>query len=96
MPIDRDDVLKAARLARIELSEQEIERFGDDLSAILDYVAKLDELDLDEVEPQTHATTLAAAFREDEVDQSLTREEALTNAPATEDGHFRVPKVVED
>ena len=86
MSITRDDVLEIARLARID----------DDLSSILDYAAKLDELDLDDVEPQTHATGLAGVLREDEVEQTLTREEALMNAPATEDGHFRVPKVVED
>ncbi len=96
MAITKSDVLKIARLARIELSEEEIEDFQGDLSAILDYAAKLDELDLDDVEPQTHAAEVAGVLREDRVEQTLTREEALSNAPATEDGHFRVPKVVED
>lgn len=96
MAITKQDVLKIARLARIELEEQELERFGDELSAILDYAAKLDELDLTDVEPQTHATELAGGLREDRVEQTLSREDALANAPQTEDGHFRVPKVVED
>lgn len=96
MTITKDDVLNIARLARIELAETQIEHFQGDLSAILDYVAKLDELDLDDVEPQTHAAELAGVLREDRVDQTMSREEALSNAPATEDGHFRVPKVVDD
>ena len=105
MSISREEVLRIARLARIELDEAEIERLKDDLGSILEYVEKLDELDLDGVEPQTHATqthaTLskdgpASALREDKVEQTIDRDAALSNAPDTEDGHFRVPKVVED
>ena len=102
MSISRQEVLRIARLARIQLSDDEIDRIGEDLSSILDYVETLDELDLEGVDPQTHATVSEdesdadSALREDRVEQTLTQQEALQNAPDTEDGHFRVPKVVED
>ena len=96
MSISREEVLRIATLARIDLDDDEVESLRDDLGSILGYVEKLEELDLDDVEPQTHAVDLEAAFREDEVDQTLDRDDVLTNAPDVEDGHFRVPKVVED
>lgn len=96
MAISREQVLHIARLARVELSEAEVEHYRDDLSSILDYVDKLDELDVGEVEPTTHAVELESRLRPDEVEQRLTHDEVLQNAPDSETGHFRVPKVVED
>ena len=95
MSISRQQVEYIAKLARIELDEGEVERFQEDLSAILDYVEKLEELDTEEVEPTTHAVLSEMAGRADEREESLSREEVLENAPDSDDGQFRVPKVVE-
>ena len=90
--IDRDQVLHVARLARLELSEEEVERMAGELSKILDHIEKIDELDdLDGVEPTSHVVQLENVLRPDEPRPSLPRERALAEAPdASEDG-FRVP-----
>ena len=93
MAITRDDVLHVARLARLELSDQEVERMCDQLSAILDAVGKVSELDLSGVEPTAHPLDLVNVLAEDEPRPSLPREEALANAPDPEDGFFGVPAV---
>jgi len=93
MTISRDDVLHVARLARLEIPEEEIARVQEDLGAILDAVSKVSELDLDEVEPTSHPLDVVNAWAEDEPRPSLPQEEALANAPDPEDGHFRVPAV---
>lgn len=95
MEISRDTVLHIARLARLELAEAEVDAYQRDLSQILGYVAQLDELDTSNVEPTSHAVPTAMRFREDAAEPRLTRDEVLSNAPASEDGMFRVPKVVE-
>ncbi len=92
MAISRDDVLHVARLARLELSDAEVERFREQLSAILDAVSKVQELDLSDVPPTSHPSAdVVNVWREDEPRPSLPREEALANAPASQDGMFRVP-----
>jgi aspartyl-tRNA(Asn)/glutamyl-tRNA(Gln) amidotransferase subunit C len=91
--ITRDDVLHVARLARLELSDEEVERFGGQLSAILDAVGKVSELDLDDVPPTSHPLDLVNVFGEDVPRPCLSREEALANAPDPEDGFFGVPPV---
>lgn len=96
MAISREQVLHIARLARIELSEDQIEHYREDLNSILKYVDKLEELDLSGVEPTTHAVDLDSRLRDDEVEQRLNHDQVLENAPDTEAGQFRVPKVVED
>ena len=89
--IDREQVLHVARLARLQLDDDEIERVSGELSAILGHVERMDELDLDGVPPTTHVVDVANALREDEPRPSLDREVALAQAPArTEDG-FVVP-----
>jgi aspartyl-tRNA(Asn)/glutamyl-tRNA(Gln) amidotransferase subunit C len=93
MAITRDDVLHVARLARLELSEAEVERMREQLSAILDAVGKVSELDLSDVEPTAHPLDLVNVFGEDEPRPSLKREEALAGAPDPEDGFFGVPAV---
>lgn len=95
MAVNRDEVLHIARLARLRLSEAEVETFGAQLSSILDYVEQLNELDTADVEPTTHAVPLVMHLRPDAVESRLSREEVLANAPDASDGHFRVPKVVE-
>jgi aspartyl-tRNA(Asn)/glutamyl-tRNA(Gln) amidotransferase subunit C len=94
--ISREQVLHVARLARIELDDDDVEHYRGDLSSILDYVDKLGELDLAGVEPTTHAVELASRLRDDEVEQRISADAALGNAPDVETGHFRVPKVVEE
>jgi aspartyl-tRNA(Asn)/glutamyl-tRNA(Gln) amidotransferase subunit C len=89
--IDRDQVLHVARLARLRLSEQEVETMVGELSGILEHVDRIGRLDLEGVEPTTHVVALENVWRADEPWQSLPREVALANAPETEDGAFRVP-----
>ena len=93
MAITRDDVLHVARLARLELSDDEVERFGGQLSAILDAVGKVSELDLEDVPPTSHPLDLVNVYGEDVPRPCLSREEALANAPDPEDGFFGVPAV---
>ena len=89
--IDRDQVLHVARLARLRLTDDELERMSGELSAILEHVERINELDLDGVAPTSHVVDVENVLRPDEPRPSLPRERALENAPdATGDG-FRVP-----
>jgi len=89
--INRDEVLHVARLARLALSDEEIDRLGAQLNAILEAVGKVSELDLADVEPTAHPLDLVNVWADDEPRESLTVEEALANAPDREAGFFRVP-----
>jgi aspartyl-tRNA(Asn)/glutamyl-tRNA(Gln) amidotransferase subunit C len=89
--IDREQILHVARLARLELSEDEIERMSGELSGILEHVDRISALDLDDVEPTSHVVALLNVLRLDEPDPSLPRDVALANAPDPSDGAFRVP-----
>jgi aspartyl-tRNA(Asn)/glutamyl-tRNA(Gln) amidotransferase subunit C len=89
--IDREQVLHVARLARLKLSEAEVERMAGELSGILGHVDRIAELDLDGVEPTSHVVSLENVLREDEPRPSLTREAALASAPDPDRGAFRVP-----
>ena len=89
------DVQYVARLARIALTPAEEEKFGAQLSQVLGYIEKLQQLDVSGIEPTAHAVPLANVVRADEVRPSLTNEEALRNAPAKANGLFLVPKIVE-
>ena len=91
MPISREQVLHVAKLARLALSEEEIERFGEQLNAILEAIGKVSELDLADVPPTSHPLALANVVDRDESRPSLTLEQALANAPEREAGAFRVP-----
>jgi len=91
--ISREEVLHVAKLARLALSEDEIERFRDQLSAILEAVGKVSELDLDGVPPTSHPLDLVNMLAEDEPAPCLAREDALANAPDPEGGFFGVPPV---
>jgi aspartyl-tRNA(Asn)/glutamyl-tRNA(Gln) amidotransferase subunit C len=94
MAITRDEVLHVAKLARLELTEDEIERLTGELSAILEAVSKVSELDLADVPPTSHPLALVNAWAEDEPAPSLSPEEAFANAPAREDDLFKVPPTV--
>ena len=89
--LSRDQVLYVARLARLELSEEEVERFEGELSKVLDYIGTISELDLDEVPPTSHVVAVENALREDVPRPSLPREVALESAPDPAPGGFRVP-----
>jgi aspartyl-tRNA(Asn)/glutamyl-tRNA(Gln) amidotransferase subunit C len=91
MAITNDDVLHVARLARLGLRDGEAERLQSELSAILEAVGKVAELDLEGVEPTAHPLDLVNVWAEDEPRPSLTADEALSNAPDREGGSFRVP-----
>jgi aspartyl-tRNA(Asn)/glutamyl-tRNA(Gln) amidotransferase subunit C len=91
MAITRDEVLHVARLARLELTDDEVERFTEQLSAILEAVAKVSELDLSDVEPTAHPLDVVNVWADDEPGPSLPVEDALANAPDREDGFFKVP-----
>jgi aspartyl-tRNA(Asn)/glutamyl-tRNA(Gln) amidotransferase subunit C len=91
MAITREDVLHVARLARLQLSEVEVERFQGQLSAILEAVSKVQELDLADVPPTSHPLDVVNVWREDEPRPSLSVEEALANAPDRAGDLFRVP-----
>jgi len=91
MAISRDEVLHVARLARLALSEEELARFSEQLSAILDAVGKVAELDLSGVEPTAHPLDLVNVWAEDEPKPSLSVDEALANAPDRDGDSFRVP-----
>jgi aspartyl-tRNA(Asn)/glutamyl-tRNA(Gln) amidotransferase subunit C len=91
MAITREEVVHVARLARLELTEDELERFAGQLNAILEAVGKVSELDLSDVEPTLHPLELSNVWAEDEPRPSLSVEEALANAPDRENDGFRVP-----
>ena len=94
MKITSEEVEHVARLARLELSREETAVFEDQLSDVLTYFDKLNELDTTDVEPMSHAVELVNVFRPDRVGASTGRDEALSNAPAQQDGFFKVPKVL--
>lgn len=89
------DIEKVARLARVELSEEEKVTFGNQLEQILTYMEQLNRLDTSGVEPTSHAIPIYNVFREDEVKPSLPQEEVLAIAPDEQDGHFKVPRIIE-
>jgi aspartyl-tRNA(Asn)/glutamyl-tRNA(Gln) amidotransferase subunit C len=91
MAISRDEVVHVARLARLALTDEELDRFAGQLDAILEAVGKVAELDLSGVGPTLHPLALANVWAEDEPRPCLSVEEALANAPEAEDGAFRVP-----
>jgi aspartyl-tRNA(Asn)/glutamyl-tRNA(Gln) amidotransferase subunit C len=91
MAITREEVVHVAKLARLELTDDELARFAEQLNAILEAVGKVSELDLADVEPTLHPLELSNVWAADEPRPSLPVEEALANAPEREDDAFRVP-----
>ena len=91
MSISREDVLHVAALARLSLTEDEVDRATEQLSSILEHVAALSGLELDGVEPTAHALDLTNVTRPDRVRPSWPLDEVLSNAPEAEQGAFRVP-----
>ena len=94
MAISLDEVRHIARLANLEFTEEEQERFTRQLNSILEYIAQLSRLDTAAIEPTSHVESGSHALREDRLQPSLSREEALANAPESERGLFKVPRVL--
>ena len=95
MKISREEIEHIAELARLTLSEEEKDLFGLQLSGILDYMDKLNELNTGDVEPTSHVLPLNNVMREDAPLPSLAREDALQNAPSRTEKFYRVPKIIE-
>ncbi len=95
MAIDRKTVEHVAKLARLQLGGEELDRYGAQLAAILDYIAKLEKLDVAALEPLAQAVDTWNVFREDEPRPCLPREAALQNAPEKTGDFFIVPKIIE-
>ena len=93
--MERDEVLRVASLARLSLSDQEIDQFSRQLTQILGYVTTLDEVEVESAEPMPHAVDACNVFREDTQGDSLTRDEALANAPQTDGLFFMVPQILD-
>jgi aspartyl-tRNA(Asn)/glutamyl-tRNA(Gln) amidotransferase subunit C len=94
--ISAEQVRKVAKLARLELTEAEVDEFTGQLGAILEYVEKMNELDTADVEPLAHCLPITNVFRVDEVRESLGTEKTLANAPQQDGAFFIVPKILED
>ena len=94
--IDQAQVKKVAKLSRLELTESEVEEFTSQLSAILDYMEKMNELGTDNVEPLAHCLPISNVFRQDCVKESLGTEKTLANAPQRDGEFFKVPKILGD
>jgi aspartyl-tRNA(Asn)/glutamyl-tRNA(Gln) amidotransferase subunit C len=95
MKITKDEVLYVADLARLDLDEVSINKFAGQIGNILDYVAKLNEIDTEGIRPTSHAISVTNVFREDQQRPHLDRDRVLANAPEKEDGNFAVPKIIE-
>lgn len=93
--IDESQVRKTAKLGRLDLTDKEITDLASELSSILEYIEKLNELNTDNVEPLAHCLPIHNVFREDEIRESLDTNIALKNAPDKYDEYFKVPKVLD-
>src|SRR6478672_9536834 len=95
-PLTRDDVAHVAQLARLELTDDELDTFTTQLAAILDHAADVEALDVADLPPTSHPYPLRNVLRVDEIRPSLDRDEVLAMAPEAEDGRFRVPTILGD
>lgn len=95
MALSRDDVRNVAELARLRFSDDEESRMAEEMSQILEYVEKLDELDTSGVPPMSHVLDLTNVFRDDDIESRIDQDQALEPAPDASNGYFQVPKVVE-
>jgi aspartyl-tRNA(Asn)/glutamyl-tRNA(Gln) amidotransferase subunit C len=92
--ITLDQVRHVAKLARLALSEERLRTFANQLEPILEYVAKIEQVNVEGIEPMAHAVPLANVLREDQVQPSLPLDKVLANAPATDGPFFKVPKII--
>ena len=94
--IDESQVRKVAKLSRLDLTDAEVAEFSGQLSAILAYVEKMNQLDTEKVEPLAHCLPISNVFRDDVVKESLGTEKTLSNAPQRDGEFFKVPKILDD
>ena len=91
--ISKEDTQHVAKLARLNLTDEEVDKFSRQLGDILGYVEQMNEIDTKDVKPMAHPFDVVNVMREDEVKYEQTKEELMANAPCKEDGFFRVPKI---
>lgn len=96
MALSKEDVLHVARLARLALTDEEVEKFRKQLSGILEHAEQVTRLATEDVPPTSHALPLRNVFRPDEIAPCLPQEKALSTAPEREQGRFKVPRIMED
>lgn len=96
MSISKEQVVHVASLARLKLTDTEIESYTNQLNTILQFSEKLNELDTEGIEPTSHTVVMQNVLREDVIRPSLSRGEALVNAPEQQDGMFRVPAIFQE
>ena len=94
--IDETQVRQVAKLSRLELTDDEVSQFSTQLSAIFEYIEKLNELDTENVAPLAHCLPVSNCFRDDVVKESLGTEKVLANAPQRDESFFKVPKILDD
>jgi aspartyl-tRNA(Asn)/glutamyl-tRNA(Gln) amidotransferase subunit C len=94
--ISRDEVAHLAKLARLAVTEDELDTFAGQLDVILDSVARVGEVAADDIPPTSHAVPVTNVFRADEVRPGLSRDQALSGAPAAEENRFRVPRILSE
>ena len=95
MKLSREQVIAIAELAKLDLTEQEIEQYAEQLSAVLDYASRLEQLNTDDIPPTASVLPLQNVMREDVARPSLPREQVIANAPAAVEGQFRVDAVLD-
>ena len=95
MALSKDDVLNIANLAKLQVNEDEVERYKQDLSRILEFVEQMNQADVDNITPMAHPQEMMQPLREDAITESDQREKFQQIAPATQDGLYLVPKVIE-
>ena len=96
MKIDQSQVRRVAQLGRLELTDEEVTQFSTQLSSIVEYIEKLNELDTENVEPLAHCLPVHNVLRDDVPRPSLSNDAALANAPERADEYFKVPKILDD
>ncbi|MFI7546303.1 Asp-tRNA(Asn)/Glu-tRNA(Gln) amidotransferase subunit GatC [Actinoplanes sp. NPDC049599] len=94
--ISREEVAHLARLSRLAVTEQELDRFAGQLDVILQSVARIGDVAADDIPPTSHSVPLTNIYRDDVVQPSLTQDEALSGAPDSAEGRFRVPRILDE
>lgn len=94
--ISREEVAHLARLSRLAVTEQELDRFAGQLDVILQSVARIGDVAAEDIPPTSHSVPLTNIYRDDVVRPSLTQEEALSGAPDSAEGRFRVPRILDE
>jgi len=93
--ITKEDILRTADLSRLAITDEEAEMYSEQITSILTFTEKLNEINTDDVKPTTNGNTVSNVMRSDEPKKYITREDALENAPEHEDGQFKVPPIID-